>query len=293
MSAGSYHIRPSHLELIAASHVRNSLRSGAGVIFLVLSMIFGVMLAGGFGVFPFEMVAKTKGAEFALNELIAEYGPRMLSFVADIDQEQSQFLLVTKPAMISLFLMVLILLVPYFSMLSGFNQTSGDIGSRGLRYVLLRTERANVFLGRLIGTYIFTVAVITIIVFVTGIYILVKVDLYPAGDVIPWLLRGWLACCIFVLPWIALCAWISASMDSPFLSLLVSLVGLVVFVILIWVMKGKAEAIGYGSYITPWGFKWWLLHSSFAKFLAGIAVMLAFGGLFTFLGLRTFHRRDV
>jgi len=27
--------------------------------------------------------------------------------------------------------------------------------------------------------------------------------------------------------------------------------------------------------------------------VAGIAVMLAFTGLFTFLGLRTFHRRDM
>ena len=293
MSLAGYHIRSSHLKLIAVSHIRNSLRSGSGVIFLVVSMLLGVMLAGGFGVLPFELVAKQKGAEYALNELIKDYGPKVLGFVTDTSHGESMFLLATKPAMISLFLIVLILLVPYFSMLSAFNQTSGDIGSKGLRYLLLRTERANVFLGRLIGTYLFTVAVISIIVFVTGFYVLIKVDLYPAGDIIPWLLRGWLACCIFVLPWVALCAWISASMDSPFLSLLITLGGLGFWVIIIWIMKGKAEEAGYAAYLTPWGFKWWLLHSNIGILFAGIAVMLGFTALFTFLGLRTFHRRDV
>jgi ABC-type transport system involved in multi-copper enzyme maturation permease subunit len=185
------------------------------------------------------------------------------------------------------------LMIPFLSSLSGFNQTSGDIGSKGLRYLLLRTERANVFLGRMIGTYIFTVVVLSVILLVTGLYLLVKVDAYPASDVVLWMLRGWLACAVFVLPWIALCAWVSAMMESPFLSLLITLGGLAFFVIVVWVLKMRAESAGYASYLTPWGFKWWLLHSNIGMFFAGIAVMLGFTALFTFLGLRTFHRRDV
>ena len=42
MMAG-FHIRGSHLKLIAGSHVRNSLRSGSGVIFLVLAIALNLV----------------------------------------------------------------------------------------------------------------------------------------------------------------------------------------------------------------------------------------------------------
>lgn len=292
--SGGYHIRGSHLKLIATSHIRNSLRSGSGVIFLVLSMIVGLVLAG-IAVAPIEALVKNAGKAggMAFDEAVQDYGPKLLGTFVDASADQMRYLLSSKPALISLFLILLMAFLPFLAALSGFNQTSGDIGSRGLRYLLLRTERANIFFGRLIGTYVFTLVVITVIIAVVGLYVIIKVEFYPAGDVILWLLRGWLACAIFIMPWIALTSWISASMDMPFLSLLVSQLGLLVWVILVAVMKGRLEEAGYAAYATPWGFKWWLLHSSPEMFLLGAVIMLAFTALFTFLGLRTFHRRDV
>jgi hypothetical protein len=292
VSAGGYHVRGSHLKLIAASHLRNSLRSGAGVIFLVLSMLVGLVMAT-IAVLPTEMAAKQKGGKFAMDNLIQSVGPDVLDFVVGATPEQSRFWLVEKPALISLFLILLIVVLPFLAALSGFNQTSGDISSRGLRYLLLRTERANVFLGRLIGTYLFTLAVISIVILVVGVYVCAKTDFYATGDVILWLLRGWVACAFILAAWIAFSAWMSASIDTPFLVLLINLVGLAVWVIVIAIMKGKADAVGYAAYATPWGFKWWLLHPSIGMFFAGILVMLVFTAGFVVLGLRTFHKRDV
>ena len=293
------HIRGSHLRLIASSHVRNSLRNGAGVIFLVLSMIIGLVLAT-IAVMPVEQLMKisektghAETAEILFNKAIADWGPRLLSTFVGATDEQSRFFLAEKPALISLFFILLFAFLPFLAFLSGFNQTSGDIGSRGLRYLLLRTERANVFLGRLIGTYIFTVAVITVIIAVVGLYVIVKVKFYDAGDVIPWLFRGWLAAAMFVMPWIALCSWISATIPVPFLSLLVAQGGLTFWVILVAIMKGKLAELGYMAYATPWGYKWWLLDPSLGKMFGAFVIMLAFTAVLTLLGLRTFHRRDV
>ena len=293
------HIRGSHLKLIAASHVRNSLRNGAGVIFLVLSMLIGLVLAT-IAVLPVEQfmrVAENKGiadsAEMLFNKAVMDWGPGVLSAFVGATPEQSAFLLGDTPALVSLFLILLFAFLPFLVHLSGFNQTAGDIGSRGLRYLLLRTERANVYLGRLIATYLFTLAVITVIIAVVGVYVIVKVRFYSAGDVALWLLRGWFAAAVFVMPWVAFSAWISAAVPMPFLSLLVSNGGLAFWVIFVAIMRGKLDELGYAAYATPWGFKWWLLDPSLGKMLGGVLIMLAFTAVLTLLGLRTFHRRDV
>lgn len=298
MMAGM-HVRASHLKLIAGSHVRNSLRNGAGVIFLVLSMLVGLVLAT-IAVLPVEKfmsLAENRGvgktAEQLFTQAINEWGPGVLRAFVGSTPEQSEFFLVDKPALVSLFLILLFAFLPFLGFLSGFNQTAGDIGSRGLRYLLLRTERPNVFLGRLIGTYLFTVAVITVIIAVVGLYVMVKVKFYGAGDVALWLLRGWFAAAVFVMPWVAFCAWISAAIPIPFLSLLVAQGGLAFWIIFVAIMRGKADELGYAAYATPWGYKWWLLDPSLGKMLGAVLIMLAFTALLTFLGLRTFHRRDV
>jgi ABC-type transport system involved in multi-copper enzyme maturation permease subunit len=293
MMAG-FHIRASHLKLIAGSHVRNSLRSGSGVIFLVLAMLVGLILAA-IAVLPIEasMKGRTDSADAAVfNEVVSKIGPKVLDFIGT-PPSQNDFLLHDKPALISLFLILLFVFLPFLSALAGFNQTAGDIGTRGLRYLLLRTERANIYLGRMLGTYLFTLAVITVIVAVVGLYVIIKVKFYPTGDVVLWMLRGWFVAALYVMPWVALCAWISAAIPMPFLSLLVSAGGLAFWVIIGWIMKSKMAELGYASYVTPWGYKWWLFDASIATMLLGIVVVLAFTAVFILLGLRTFNNRDV
>jgi hypothetical protein len=111
--------------------------------------------------------------------------------------------------------------------------------------------------------------------------------------VILWLLRGWVACALFALPWVALCSWISATMEIPFLSLVICEVGLIVWVILVHVMQKNVESLGYAAYATPWGWRMWLFDPSIGKFLGGAAAMLGFTAIFGWLGLRHFDRRDL
>jgi hypothetical protein len=147
--------RRDHVKLVAQSYLRTSMRSGSGVIFLVLSMLIGLVLAG-VAVFPFELVLeKEHDAAAALNDIVRHWGPSVIGAFTDSDPGQMQYLIADHPALITLFLVMLFAFLPFLVFLSGFNQTSGDIGSKGLRYQLLRTERANIFIGRFIATYVF------------------------------------------------------------------------------------------------------------------------------------------
>jgi len=295
---GDYHLRGDHLNLIARSHVRNSLRSGGGVIFLILSMLIGIGFAAA-AILPIEAIQKAdslgkhEDASRAFNKLVTDYGPGVLRSFTNVDADQATYLLRDKPALVTVFLVLMIFFMPFLAALSGFNQTSGDIGSKGLRYFLLRTERGNIFLGRLIGTYLFTLAVIAIIFAVFGLYLMVKVRFYPAGDVTWWLVQGFVDCAIYVMPWVAFCAWISASVEIPFLVLVICELGLLFWTILVYILKGKAAWMAYAGFGTPWGWKWWLFDPSIGTWLGGAAAMLGFTALFTWMGLRTFHRRDL
>jgi hypothetical protein len=262
------------------------------VIFLVLAMLVGLILAG-VAVMPVEALAREHDAAHAFEKLVNEFGPSVLNTFTDASPEQAQYMLHDHPALISVFLVLLFAFVPFLTFLAGFNQTAGDIGSKGLRYQLLRTERANIFVGRAIATYLFTLAVMTLIILVVGVYVVAKVNFYPTGDVILWLLRGWVACALFILPWVALTAWISAMMDIAFLALVICEVGLLVWVILVSVMQKNLEQLAYGRYLTPWGWRNWLLDPSIGRLLSGMAAMAGFAAIFSFLGLRHFDKRDL
>jgi hypothetical protein len=294
-----YNLRADHLSLIAREHVRHSLRSGTGVVFLVLAMIAGLALAS-IVVYPVESVDKfgdrhaVAGVTKQLDHVVSNWGPQILRMFTSATSEQSQHWLRDEPPLVSLFLILLIAFLPFLVALGAFNQTSGDIGSKGLRYLLLRTERSNIFLGRLIGTYLFTLVVIAMIVAVVTLYLVVKARFYPTGDVLRWSLHGLVACAIYALPWVTVCALVSTAVPLPFVSLVVVEVGILAWMLTLYAVGVNIQAFAdYGPYITPLGWKWWLIDPSVGRCLVGGGAMIGFAAVATWLGLRTFNRRDL
>jgi hypothetical protein len=161
---------------------------------------------------------------------------------------QNDFLLHDKPALISLFLILLVVL-PFLSALAGFNQTAGDIGSRGLlpccapsAPILPRPPPRHVPVhacgdhrdrrGR-------------------RLYVVIKVKFYPTSDVA--VVTAWLVCGGTVRDAVGGLSVDLGGDPDAVLSLLVSAGGLAVWVIPGWIMKSKmAELIL--AYVTPWGF---------------------------------------
>jgi hypothetical protein len=310
----SLHLRPAHIRLIARTHVRYSLRSGSGVVFLVLAILTGLIVAAVV-ISPFEAYVKEQRKEFAearaagydqANEeardainkevfetFIDKIGKPVIKKFTGADDEQAEFLLFKKPALVSAFLVLMIFFLPFIVSLGAFNQTAGDISTKGLRYQLLRTERGNIFLGRLLGTYMFYLAVLAVLMFTVLMYLIAKAQFYPAGDVVLWMFQGFVAMALYALPWIALCAWISCIIDSAFGSLVISNIIMILWPVIAWKLGDTTEILGYTSYLMPWGYKFFLLDSSFGIVLGGCAAMLGFAALFTWLGLNHFNKRDL
>jgi ABC-2 type transport system permease protein len=306
-------IRQAHLKLIGAHSLRHGIRGGAGLVSIALTLLVGLGLAQC-AIGPLESINKGLDraeqameeehgktisteqraiAQEKLNSQVIGVAGKAINWAIEPSESQLDYLVHEKPAMVSALLVLMFLATPFFACLGGFNQTSGDIGTKGLRFLLLRTERPNIFIGRFIGTFLFSAAVNLLLFAILALYMAAKVKVHSPGDMVMWTMQGYLRMMILTLPYIALCAWISSAIDSPFASLFISLMLVYMIPIFIGQAANLNEAIGYGQYVTPWGFKYWLLEPLGGKFFGGVAVMFGFTALFLKLGISGFGKRDL
>lgn len=294
-------IRTPHLKLIAGHAVRHGIRGGAGLMAMLMTLVVGLGLASVV-INPLDnanQIADRMSAADAAQiqaetaQMVIKIARTAIDWAVEPSPGQLNYLTRDQPAIVSAILVLLFLVTPLLSCMAGFNQTSGDIGSKGLRFLLIRTERTNIFLGRFIGTYLFSAVVYLLLFAILAIYMAVKVKVHPAGDMLSWLFFGYLRLMLFSLPYIAICAWVSCSIDSAFGSLMIALLLVYMVPLLFGVASGIEPKLHYGQYITPWGFKYLLLEPIGPRFLGGVAAMLGFTGFFMFIGMRHFSKRDL
>jgi hypothetical protein len=292
-------IRRRHLELVAGHSVRHGIRGGAGLIAILATLVIGLVMAN-IVISPLEVLARDGHLASAASLTQDEVGREVLGiakkamgWAMGASQAQVDYLVSDKPALISAILILLMLVTPSCSCLGAFNQTSGDIGTKGLRFLLIRTERQNIFLGRFLGTALFMFAVFAALFAVLGMYVAAKIDVHPKGDMLLWLAGGYLRVIIFALPYMALCAWISGAVSSPFGSLVLALVFAYIWPLFVMIGSRTQPAFSYAQYLTPWGYKWWLFSERVWMVGLGALVMLAFTAVLLLLGLRHFGKRDL
>lgn len=284
-----YGLRKAHVGLIAKNHARFSVRSGTGLIFSLITLIAGLIIASIF----LDPVAALEGSSDVIKMEIQKVAVPVIQWLTDASDDQITYWLSDKPALITAFMFVFVLLVPFMVCLGSFNQLSGDIGSRGIRYQLLRTERANLFIGRFVGTYFFCLSIYALLFAVVGIFFVAQLDFYSASDVFLWMLRGFWVVAIYSLPYVAFCALISCAVGSPFGSLALSYMFIGMVPLLIWIGAKQWEPLAHLGYAMPWSYRLRLFDPDIVVMLTSVAAMLAFTGVFLFFGLRHFERRDL
>jgi len=282
--------------------VRFSMRSGGGIMALLTFLITGLTVASVF-VSPIEAIVDQSNslghtAEEAVEQVDqlarSDQFVDVMEWVTGSDTAEAEYLLRTQPALLSAIFVILLICFPYVTCIGAFNQTSSDIRSKGLRYLLLRTERPNVFLGRFLGTVAFVAISIVMVIALITAYIGFKFGLYPASPLVGWAAQGALAMFLLSLPYIAMCSWISGLLDTAFGSLASNLMLVGFPLILIKTADATLPAdLEWMTRILPWGWKTDLLSGDPATRALACGMMLAFTTGFLFLGLRSFRKRDL
>lgn len=319
-----------HIWLISLHWSRHAVRSGAGLVYLMIALVFGLSVAH-MVIMPVEQLMvmqkrqtghadpeAIRNAIIAVGQPIAQFvlGLKSISEVSGeaAATEQSNasdsqpaattasparldpwtdFLLEDRPALLSAIFLILLFGMPFAISFLAFNQVTGDIQSHGLRYLLLRTERGNIYFGRFLGTAVFSTAVMAVIVATITLYLGLRLRLYPAAELASWAVHGFLALAILMLPYIAVCSILSASVDSPFLSLVLAKLTIGGVLLVAFLGGLKWEAMKLIKYALPWGWQNHLLHPQPSHWLgAGLACLL-YTAVFLMLGYARFETRDL
>lgn len=289
------------IRLIAEYTGRFSLRSGTGLVFLLVALVTGLLIAH-IVIGPIEHTQdELHGAEEgeAMEMILDAARPAVTWLVGrgagdDASAERwAGFLLDDRPALLSAILLITLFVWPFLVALGAFNQFSGDVGSRRIRYLLLRVPRSRLYAGRFLGTLAFVLATLVLILAIVLLYLGFSVGLYGWGELVGWAAWGLLALALVTIPYVALCAWLSTLIDSPFGSLSVAAI-VVGGIPLMALLGGTAwEPIGWLRYAIPWGVQPYLMHYSWAYAAGAAAACVAYTALFAALGHRYFVRRDL
>jgi len=298
--------RLSHIWLIALYQLRFALRSGGGIVFLLLFLTTGLIVASIF-ITPVEGLIKMQDeqgisadTEIFLREISSS--PEIQSGVrwaAGTSEEHTKYLLEEQPAVLSCIFILLLALIPYMIIIGTSNQTAGDIQNRGLRYLLLRTERINIYYGRFLGALCYTATSTLALVAFVGIYLQFKLGIYSGAEIWMWAFQGWIAILLFSIPFVALCAWMSSVVPSPFGALAINLVIVGFSTVFIFMLKSqlratdKSEDLGWLNKLLPTGWKYDLLSDGMGARALAAFVLMGFALLFLFLGQRHFAKRDL
>jgi len=301
-------LRRRHLALIALYSTRYAVRGGTGLVFFLLVLVLGLFAANVL-ISQAEQLSRNAGSPEAAKEHLGEVvrfskpyvewavgGREDLAATRDGGDPWATYLMEKRPALLSALLLILVFGLPLVVASGAFNQYSGDVSTRGIRFLLLRTERANIYFGRFLGLAAFAVLAIGLLLLIVVLYLGFALPFYGWGELLGWGATGFAALTLLSLPYIALCGWISAAVDSQFGSFAVC--GLVVGGIpLFGAIGGLFPHYGrymrYVHYLLPWGVQNRLLHFEPGQVALAALACLGYTAVYLALGSHHFSRRDL
>ena len=302
-------INRRHLGLVAFYSTRYAVRGGTGLVFLLLVLVFGLLVANGL-IEQVEKLERSAGsaeaAKAQLDQIVRSMKPLVEWAIGEREElpttpeeaaagedPWATYLLERRPALLSAILLILVFGLPFTIACGAFNQYSGDVSTRGIRFLLLRTERANLYFGRFVGMVVFTALAKAAVLVIVLLYLGFALPYYGWGELLLWSALGFVALVLLALPYIAVCGWISATFDSPFGSLAICALvvgGVPLFAVIGGIWTEHAE---YINYVLPWGVQNRLLHYEPLQVVIAALACLGYTAAFLALGYRHFSRRDL
>lgn len=313
---------PRHVLLLAGYAIRFASRGGGVVVYFLLTLTFAITVAE-LMILPVEKsraFAEREGMPMTreivlhqfgegVREVIitvlaprpeAESGPPQRRpgrpFASEPDPELERhldFLIDARPSLLSAVFLIIAYGLPLLVASGAFNQFAGDIGDRGLRYLLLRTERTNIFLGRFLGTYLMTAAAFIPVLLTITAYVVLKLEVYGWGESLSYAGRAFAAYALLALPYVALCSWLSGACSSAFVGMTACTVAVVGIPMAAAMGGAYRTELGWILYAQPWWVHHWFFHPDWSRFAAGAGIALAYAVAYLAVGLYQFNRRDL
>jgi ABC-type transport system involved in multi-copper enzyme maturation permease subunit len=317
--------------VIWRSELGQSLKSGRIVVLLVLFLLFTGLALTGIGWASWQWNQKqskafedeiaqspykddldpAKVAEMRKKATEGSEGKKfIINFLFSDDDAALGEALLAIPFVLLIVFKLSIIFLPLFITLMGFDQLSAEIGTRSIRYLVVRVRRSSLVLGKFV-TQATVLALLMLVCVVAMIVVSLMVDPdFTVGKAMVTLLKLWLVSVVFSLAYLALTSMCSALFRQPPVSLVLNIILLFVvwFIALIgdaYRLPGSNAAsmslqslkpesvVGYVRYLSVWHFSADLIHPNWQRFGAAGLAHLGFAMLFLGAAYLVLRARDV
>lgn len=290
------------IAVIWGSETRRAIRSGRVVVLLGLYSMFSVLVLLIVGAIANAIrdqvaarLAETGNSEAAATALATEMKKSFIGVLAGNDAAMQEALSQV-PLVVLVVFKVTLFFLPAYIALMGFDQISGEVGPRSIRYLTVRARRASLLMGKFLVQATLLVGLVLIIDLGIFIYAAFTNPDFTIAALAVNLLKFWLAAIVFSLAYVALTTLCSSLFRLPAVSLIFNFILLFVF----WLMDvigGAAATAGkpgeFIRYLSPSYYSGDLLHPQLTEFgISGLAYA-AFATVFLGISYAVLRVRDL
>lgn len=296
--------------VIWSAELRRAVRSGRAVVLLGLYSMFSALVLLVVGWLAREVraavnqkLAEAGGADADTSARFAEEMRKgVLGFLTSNDTAMMEAL-AQVPIEVLLVFKVTLFFLPAYVALMGFDQISGEVGPRSMRYLTVRARRSSVLLGKFLSQAALLVGLVLVIDLAIFIYARIANPDFGFAALSLNLLKFWMAAIVFSMSYVALTTLCSSLFRSPAVSLVFNFILLFVF----WLMdtvgrassavdaaSGQQEgALRFLRYLSPSYYAGDLLHPSFTEFGVSGAAYAGFATIFLLGAYGALRARDL
>ncbi|MCI0573811.1 MAG: ABC transporter permease [Myxococcaceae bacterium] len=291
--------------VIWRAELGRALRSGRVVALLVLYGLFSALVlltVGWMTRSAREQLAQQAGDAETAQRMAESARQSLLGFFVGFDPAVVEALQQVPLVVVVVFKLALFFL-PLYVVLMGFDQVSGELGPRSLRYLVVRARRASVLGGKFLAQGTLLLVLVLLVDLAVIVYALATEPDLSAGVALTTLGRVWLATSIFALAYVALTTLCSTAFGTPGLSLVGNFVVLFGFWFLNLVgtashasaqMRGEPPPLpALLRFATPSHYATDLLHPGAGAFALSVLAYAAFTAVFLVLAQLLLKARDV
>lgn len=285
--------------VIWGAEFRRAVRSGRTVVLLGLYSMFSALVLLVIGQltssFRATMNERLAGADAeSAAKMMEEMRKGVLGFLANKDTAMVEAL-AQVPIEVLLVFKVTLFFLPAYVALMGFDQISGEVAPRSMRYLTVRARRSSVLMGKFLTQASLLVGLVLVIDLAIFVYARVLNPDFGFAALSLNLLKFWLAAIVFSLAYVALTTLCSCVFRSPGVSLIFNFILLFVF----WLMdtvgqdEGETGVRRVLGYLSPSHYAGDLLHPKITEFGVSGAAYAAFATLFLLGAYGALRARDL
>ncbi|GHG91158.1 ABC transporter permease subunit [Comamonas sp. JC664] len=290
--------------VIWSAELRRAVRSGRAVVLLGLYSMFSalVLLVVGW------LTAQVRNV--VLQQLADADADTMANATARINEEMRKGVLgiftsndsalvealAQVPLEVLIVFKITLFFLPAYIALMGFDQISGEVGPRSIRYLTVRARRSSVLLGKFLTQASLLLGLVLIIDLAIFVYARIANPDFGFAAMGLNLLKFWLAAIVYSLAYVALTTLCSCLFRVPAVSLVFNFILMFVFWLLATIGQAPGNAdssLRFLRYVSPSHYAGDLLHPGLAQFGTSGAAYAAFAFVFLMAAYGILRARDL